>query len=64
MLLKLQLTDQYKIKYIYLYMCSSGSQAQDLGGGWRESFLGMYCYHDSGTCPSDLAALNFTVANS
>lgn len=22
-------------------MCSSGSQAQDLGGGWRESFLGM-----------------------
>lgn len=38
-------------------MCSSGSQAQDLGGGWRESFLGMYCYHDSGTCPSDLAAL-------
>lgn len=23
-------------------MCSSGSQAQDLGGG-RESFLGMYC---------------------
>lgn len=24
-------------------MCSSGSQAQDLGGGWKESFLGMYC---------------------
>lgn len=42
-------------------MCSSGSQALELGG-WRESFLGMYCLlhtvnHERGTCPSDLAAL-------
>lgn len=37
-------------------MCSSGSQAQDLGGGWSLS-LACTVNHDSGTCPSDLAAL-------
>lgn len=61
MLLKLQLRVQYKIKYIYIFIYV---QQWFSGTGFRRRMEGVFPWHvlhtvnhDSGTCPSDLAAL-------
>lgn len=61
MLLKLQLTVQYKIKYIYIFIYVqqwfSGTGVRRMEGVFPWHVLLHTVNHERGTCPSDLAAL-------